>query len=219
VVRIEISPEAHGLNSVRGRPAALAALLCLAAFALGAARAATAAPAPPAPEPDDATSALPGTWRSHQVEFEYVGFTSTYSCDGLQGKLQLLLRRLGARPDAHVSTSGCFMGPGSPSKFVHASLKFASLQPAEAAADPAVATEAASSPMGTWRHVLLAPHEPYDLDAGDCELVEQFRDLILPQFATRAPRIHLQCVPHQESAGGFSLEFDVFAPWPPAKAR
>jgi len=214
-VHMEMSPAAHRRSSVRSRSAALAAILCLAAYTGSAAWAANAAP-PPA---DAATSTLPGAWRSHQIEFEYVGFTSTYSCDGLQEKLQLLLRRLGARPDAVVNTSGCFFGEGSPSKFVHASLKFASLQPADAAAGPAVATDAASSPMGSWSHVMLAPHQPYDLDSGDCELIEQFRDLILPLFATRAARVHLQCVPHQESAGGFSLEFDVFAPWPPAKSR
>jgi len=214
-VQLEILPQTHRLSSVRSRPAALAALLCLAAVTGSAARAATAAP----PAADAATGTLPGTWRSHEIEFEYVGFTSTYSCDGLQEKLELLLRRLGARPDAVVRTSGCFFGVGSPSKFVHASLKFASLQPADATAGPALSTDATSSPTGSWNHIVLAPHQPHDLDAGDCELIEQFRDLILPLFATRSPRVHLQCVPHQESAGGFGLEFDVFAPWSPAKSR
>ena len=156
----------------------------------------------------------PGVWRAHQVEFRYLGFTSTYSCDGLQSKLELLLRRLGARPDATVVTWGCDRGYGTPSKFVRATLHFATLQPAATGTSPAVATESRPLPGGSWRHVLLAPREPRGLAAGDCELMEQFRDLILPLFATRAVQNRVQCVPYQESAGAYSLQFDAFLPAP-----
>jgi hypothetical protein len=44
----------------------------------------------------------PGTWQTHQLEFQFVGFTTTYSCDGLEAKLRLLLLRLGARPGLSV---------------------------------------------------------------------------------------------------------------------
>jgi hypothetical protein len=44
--------------------------------------------------------AEPGTWQSHETELVYMGFTTTYSCDGLEEKLKLLLRQLGARSDA-----------------------------------------------------------------------------------------------------------------------
>jgi hypothetical protein len=178
------------------------------------------APAPPALAADaaDAPDTSPGLWRSQQLEFEYVGFTSTYSCDGLQNKLEVLLRRLGAGADAKVSTSGCMRGEGVPSKFVHATLHFATLQPAEASTNAALVTDANAPPVGAWRQVVLAPHEPRELDAGDCELIEQFRDRILPLFATRGPHNRVQCVPFQESAG-YSLQLDVFAPRPPAKTR
>jgi hypothetical protein len=194
------------------RRSALLLALVLAAAAPVAGLAADPAATSPAAGEDSG----PGLWRAHQVELRYLGFTSTYSCDGLQSKLQLLLRRLGARPDATVVTWGCDRGYGTPSQFVRATLKFATLEPAATGASPAVANESTPLPAGSWRHVLLAPREPSGLAAGDCELMEQFRDLILPLFATRAVHNRIQCVPYQESVGAYSLEFDAFAPVAPA---
>jgi hypothetical protein len=154
-----------------------------------------------------------GSWRSHEIEFDFLGFTSTYSCDGLQSKLQVLLRTLSARHDAVVSTLPCGRGFGVPDKFARASLRFATLEPAEALAAPA--SDASAVAKGQWRQVVLAPHRPSALDAGDCELVEQFRDKILPLFATRALHNEVHCIPFQES-GGYELQLEVFAPLEPS---
>ena len=43
------------------------------------------------------------------------------------------------------------------------------------------------------------------------ELMEQFRDKVLPMFTVRNIESSLQCVPHQQAAS-YSLSFDVFAP-------
>src|SRR5579863_2263750 len=74
-------------------------------------------PAGPArAEPTGSPDGEPGVWQEHQVDFPYLGFTSHYSCDGLQDKLQLLLRQLGARSDAKVLSYGCDRGFGVPSR-------------------------------------------------------------------------------------------------------
>ena len=172
-----------------------------------------------APGIGTSTSAEPGVWQEHQIELAYLGFTSRYSCDGLQSKLALLLRQLGARDDAKVSAFGCDRGFGTPSRFPRATMKFATLQPAEAGsgAAPAAASASASASVappvpvaGVWRAVQLAPHRPYTLEDGDCELMEQFRDKVLPLFATRDQQLNLTCVPHQD-IGPFSLQLQVFA--------
>jgi hypothetical protein len=166
----------------------------------------------------------PGVWQEHQVDFPYLGFTSHYSCDGLQDKLELLLRQLGARGDAKVTTYGCDRGFGVPSRFPRATLKFATLQPLDASgAAPAggiaaTATVTAATPVaGVWRAVQLAPNHPFALQDGDCELMEQFRDKLLPLFATRAQQIQLTCVPYQD-IGPFSVQLQVFGP-PPSPAK
>ena len=152
----------------------------------------------------------PGSWQPHSYDFHFMGFTSTYSCDGLADKLQLLLRVVGARPDATVMPL-CARGSGVPDKLAQASVKFSTLQLADTNA-PGAAASASQSAPGVWRHVELAPRHPFELQTGDCELVEQFRDTLLPMFVTRNVDNQVTCVPHQDSGSNFSLSFDVFAP-------
>jgi hypothetical protein len=152
-------------------------------------------------------AAQPGSWQTHQSNFLFMGFTATYSCDGLSDKLSLLLRQVGARNDAKV-TPLCSRGYGRPDKFAQAKLTFASLKPVNGS-DTAAANDTVP---GLWRHVELASHKPVPLEGGDCELMEQFRDKLLPLFATRNLVSNITCVPHQDSGDLYSLSFDVFAP-------
>jgi hypothetical protein len=168
-----------------------------------------------ADEPAGAAATQPASWQSHTYQFHYMGFTATYSCDGLGDKLQLLLRLTGARPDVKVMPS-CARGYGVPDTLAEAQVVFSTLRPADAASADASAS-AADNVKGAWRHVELAAQRPLQLQAGDCELVEQFRDTLLKMFVTRNVSSQITCVPHQQS-GSFSLSFDVFAPLPPAKS-
>jgi hypothetical protein len=155
-----------------------------------------------------AAASEPGAWQPHAYEFHSMGFTSTYSCDGLGDKLKLLLQLSGARADAKVMPS-CARGYGVPDKLAQARVEFSTLQPAVSGGPGAV--------NGVWRHVELSPRHPFDLETGDCELVEQFRDRLLPMFATRNLQQQITCVPHQDAGSAFSLSFDVFAAPLPAK--
>jgi hypothetical protein len=164
--------------------------------------------------------AEPGTWQAHETELVYMGFTTTYSCDGLEEKLKLLLRQLGARSDAKVIGFGCDRGYGTPSRFARATLKFATLQPLSAGAPASSSAPGADALVdGSWRQVDLAPHHPFGLQDGDCELMEQFRDKVLPLFSTRALQSRTQCVPHQDTGGNFGLQLQVFAPVPAPKSK
>lgn len=148
----------------------------------------------------------PGAWQAHKYEFHFMGVTSTYSCDGLGDKLQLMLRLAGARGDMRVAPL-CARGFGVPDKLAQAAISFSSLQPV---ADDA-SVNAGPMVSGAWRHIELATNRPRELRDGDCELMEQFRDSVLPMFATRNVQTRGECIPNQAS-GFFSLQFDVFAP-------
>jgi hypothetical protein len=159
-----------------------------------------------APAAEAGAAAEPGAWQAHKLDFQYMGFTSTYSCDGLGDTLQLLLKTSGAGKGAKVSPL-CALGSGRPDKLASATLKFDSLQPLAGGA-----TAAASGPVaGEWRHVEIAWRNPHALERGDCELVEQFADKVLPLFATRNVDRQITCIPHQDSGSRYSLKFDVFA--------
>jgi hypothetical protein len=153
----------------------------------------------------------PGVWQKHEYNFAYLGFTSTYSCDGLADKLKLLLIAAGARKDAKSQPGACALGFGRPDKFARASLTFYTLAPGGGASDsPPVA--------GTWRPVAISDRAPRELRVGDCELVEQFRNNILPMFTTRGVENHVTCIPHQESGSTIDLRFESFGAAPKATA-
>ena len=68
---------------------------------------------------------------------------------------------------------------------------------------------------GRWRPATLAIRTPMDLQAGDCELVEQFRDSVLKKmFTIRNLQDRTTCVPHQESGSLIDVRFDTFAAAP-----
>jgi len=163
------------------------------------------------PQPTAATAATPdrGVWQKHELSFVFLGFTSTYSCDGLADKVKLLLIAAGARADAKARPGACASGFGRPDKFARTDLKFYTLTPDGTAKAP-------DGPRvdGTWRPVTLTTRSPRELGAGDCELIEQFRDTVLPLFATRNLENHTTCIPHQESGSVIDLKFDAFAALP-----
>ncbi len=161
----------------------------------------TPAPGRPAPGIPDQ-----GVWQKHEYSFVYMGFTTTYSCDGLADKIKLLLIAAGARQDAKSRAGACANGFGRPDKFARASLTFYTLAPVVNGAT------ADSKPVdAVWRPVSFAYRSPRDLTTGDCELVEQFRNNVLPMFTTRNVDNHTTCVPHQESGSNISLRFESLA--------
>jgi hypothetical protein len=161
---------------------------------------------------DSAPASAPsaGSWQSHQYTFQFMGFTSTYSCDGLADKLRKLLLAAGARADVKSQPGACASGFGRPDKFARADLTFYTLTPADAAAD-------GKSVNGLWRQVALTQRSPRDLAVGDCELVEQFSAQVLPMFTTRNVVNNTTCIPHQDSGSNIDLEFDSFAALPATK--
>jgi hypothetical protein len=154
-----------------------------------------------------------GVWQKHEYSFQFLGFTSTYSCEGLAGKLKVLLLAAGARADAKSTSSACTRGYGSPDKFARANLTFYTLAPV------GNGDNAGPPVIGVWRSVILADRSPRELALGDCELVEQFRDKVLPMFATRNIDNRMTCVPNQLSGSLINLKFEVFTALPAAKKK
>ena len=148
-----------------------------------------------------------GVWQKHQYRFQFMGNTSTYSCDGLADKLAALLRVAGARKDLKSIPIACAYGFGMPDDFATAYLTFYTL------ANPTGNNGEAKVPA-MWRTVEFARSKPLELSAGDCELVERFRVNVLPMFTTSNMVNHMSCIPHQITGSAMSLKFDVLADVP-----
>jgi len=165
-----------------------------------------------ADEAAPAAEHLAGSWQKHQFSFAFMGFTSTYSCDGLADKLRVLLLAAGARADVKSQPGACASPYGRPDKFARADLTFYTLAP--------LAGDAAANDKpvdGVWRPVALAALSPWQLQIGDCEVVDQFRTQVLPMFTTRGIENHTTCVPHQESGSLIDLKFQALAAAPVKK--
>jgi hypothetical protein len=160
-----------------------------------------------------ASTPEPGIWQKHDYTFRFFGFTTTYSCDGLADQLRVLLIAAGARADSKSRAGACASGYGRPDKLPQAYLTFYTLVPANATtiADGQQVT-------GTWRPVTIVIRSPRELTLGDCELIEQFRALVLPMFTVRNIDDHMTCVPHQESGSVINLKFETFAQLPAKRA-
>jgi hypothetical protein len=160
-------------------------------------------------------AAVQATWTPKKLHFTFMGFTAHYSCDGLNDKLRKILLDLGARPDLKLLSTGCSGGFGRPSPFPGVS---ATLQVLEPIGDqpPAPDTKIVSA---HWKTVVVAPRgEPLDA-AGDCELTEQIKQLILPLFSTRNIEYSSTCIPKQLQVGATKLKADVLVADPPAPAK
>jgi hypothetical protein len=63
-----------------------------------------------------------------------------------------------------------------------------------------------------WKAVDLTPERDTVSAGGDCELVEQLKQSILPLFATRNVEYSSNCVPHQSQIGATRLRAEVLVP-------
>ena len=144
-------------------------------------------------------------WTPRELQFTYMGFTTKYTCDGLRDRVKTMLLLLGARKDdLKVVQSPCSGNPDRPDPFPGVRIKMHVLQPTDQKPTPDGQIVAAH-----WQPVDLLKGE-FGLDAaGQCELLEQVNQKILPLFATRNIDMQTSCVPHQLSPAGTRLKAEV----------
>jgi len=151
----------------------------------------------------------PAVWTQKELVFDYQGFTTKYSCDGLRDKVRTALLQLGARKkDLQVYESGCASSYGRPDPFPRVRIKISVLVPADSGSD-----DQGSVVQAHWKPVDLNLSDlGHTTSSGECELLEQMQRKIVPLFATRNVELRVNCIPHQVSPGGASLKLDVLAP-------
>ncbi|HUO19525.1 MAG TPA: hypothetical protein VMU44_07120 [Steroidobacteraceae bacterium] len=155
--------------------------------------------------PAAAPEAQPAVWAQKQLKFLFQGFTTHYSCDGLEDKIKHVIRELGARADFQVHSFGCVTPYGRPDPFPSVSITMSVLEPAPAGAS------AADVVAAHWQRTDLHLDRDPVWEAGDCELLEQIKQKLLPLFATRNVDFASNCVPHQLELGT-RLSADLLVP-------
>lgn len=158
----------------------------------------------PAAAADAGYEEVAAAWEKQEADLLYMGFTTHYSCGGLKSKVRLLLRHLGVRPDFKISERGCEFGYQRVADFPRLKITFYAPEvPEEGAHD------VGEPVLGVWTPVVIKRNSPKGLEMGDCELVELFRDRILPKFQTRNMQGDVNCIPHQLVGNRIDLRFEV----------
>lgn len=169
-----------------------AALICLAILA--------ALPALADERPDE----VPAAWTRHEVDLQYMGFTTRYTCGGLRSKVRLLLKHMGVRDDVKILERGCEYGYQKVADFPRLKITFwAPTIPNQGDKDPGEPV------LGVWKPVVIKRDSPKGLEMGDCELVEIFYDRVVPLFVTRDVKGGVNCIPHQLVGNRIDLRMDV----------
>lgn len=144
-------------------------------------------------------------WTPKEVKFTYMGFTTTYTCDGLRDTVREWLLQLGARKDdLKVYEEPCSGPPDRPNPFPGVRIKMSVLTPA-----PSTVSDVKDMVPAQWKTVKLPYRETLLNAAGQCELLEQFKRTVLPLFTTRNVDLKANCVPHQLEPLGTQLQADV----------
>lgn len=144
-------------------------------------------------------------WTPKELQFTYQGFTTHYTCDGLRDKMKSMLLQLGARKDdLKVYETPCAGDPNRPNPFPGVRIKMNVLQPAT----DANSADAQAVPA-RWEKVDLLKGESGINAAGECELLEQVKQTVLPLFTTRNIDLQATCIPHQLQASGTRLLVEV----------
>ena len=147
-------------------------------------------------------------WKPQQVNFEYRGYSTTYSCRGLQDKLEVILLSVGAREDVQLNDYACDEQIGiarfqillqSPVVASEENLRELTTYDAKGELIARVNGEqlpsAADLPRFTavWKTVSFARDRRMRLERGDCELVQQLRRQILTRMSVHVVKDNVRC--------------------------
>lgn len=144
-----------------------------------------------------ATAPVAAAWQDYDLQFHYAGFTSYYTCTGLEDRLEQILKEMGAARDVRVSASGCF-GGNDISNMLSAHIR---VRMPAVAADAAPQTFAAAN-----KTVNIKSRRMGEIGAGDCELLEAVRDQLLPKLKLQLVKDGLHCVPGQALLSSQTLQ-------------
>lgn len=180
-----------------------------------------------------AVAPVQAIWKQQEIAFYYQSFTTFYSCTGLEGKLERIMKALGVYAKVRVRSADC---PSSVARMPRVVMKVAA--PVEATPDALAerdqnksVRELAERVQGKnrkvekyesrdqfpaqWKRVSLTRGR-LNLEPGDCELIEELQKKVLPKLAVRIVDDDLQCSPNQLTLGQPRLEVEALVEMPKA---
>jgi hypothetical protein len=153
----------------------------------------------------------PSVWQHHHATIDYYGITARYTCDGLEDKVRALLLYFGARADLKVRAIGCAHGLDRPSRITLVNADFDSLAAADAGASQTV--------PGQWVNLTLMPRRPTWMGDGECELMDQLKDLLTKSFSMRNMDYRTSCFPNEITIADYDIKGQILKAAPKGPAQ
>lgn len=160
----------------------------------------------------DHASNVQAQWQPRELNFHYMGLSTYYSCTAIEDRLEQLLRDLGAKPDVRVSATGCFT-PSDVSKMISARIRLSM----PVAADGAAPTKDVAAFPAQHKVVTLRTHPDNQFGSGDCELLEQVRNQLVPALKLQIVKDDLHCIPGQATVGNQTVQVATLVATPDEK--
>lgn len=188
-----------------------------------------AADAPATADTTSPAEPVQAIWKHQEIAFYFQSFTTFYSCTGLEGKLERIMRELGVHAKVRVRSADC---PSSVARMPRVVMRV--VGPVEATPEALAERDKNKSVRelvervkgksdhrldsleqfpAQWRRVSLTRGR-LDLQPGDCELIEELKKKVLPKLAVRIVNDDMQCTPNQLTLGQPRLEVDALVELP-----
>jgi hypothetical protein len=157
-------------------------------------------------QPDAAV--VEAVWKPQRINFVYRGYSTLYSCSGLQDKLEKILTTVGARDGVELRAYSCDDAQSI------ARFQIALASPVEATpenveeltsydAHDALVARVRGERLATaedvqrfpaeWKTISFARSREMRLAPGDCELVQQLREHVLPHMSVQIVTDRVHC--------------------------
>lgn len=149
-------------------------------------------------------------WKPQELTFQFQSFTTFYSCESLEAKLEQILKQVGAQAVVRVRSPDCGRGPArmpraeiqllSPVEATPEAL--AEMKQGESKRELAARVAGKSAQMeelekpfdAQWTRVNIGKGRAMpSLESGDCELIDQVRRKIFPKLAIRVVQANSPC--------------------------
>jgi hypothetical protein len=163
-------------------------------------------------------------WKTQEIRYSYVGFTTAYDCDAAEDRIKAILRALGAHEQTRVSAQGCDFNRPSRNFFI----TITTATPAPVADLPKASAPTSRDELlkrlgvaptqldqtfpAEWKTVDLSRDRKLDLEPGDCELMQGLRDHVLPKLSVKIQTDRVQCIPRQVSIQTPELTVSALVP-------
>ena len=171
----------------------------------------------------DDQDVVQATWKPAEIKYSYTGFTTAYDCLAFQSKMKAILKAVGAHEHTKVLATGCPISRVSRDFFVtittatpvigdRAEMSSQDRSRQELLAKLGVKNDLDQQFPATWKRVDLSDDRRLDLQPGDCELMDDLKDKVLPKLGVKIVEEDVVCTPRQTSIRTPKLVVEALVP-------